>query len=121
KLSFWLLFAMLVSGCAATQMQPVPFALAFEANSGLSAKLSSEGQQQLALSERRALDTSGSADVVVWNVASDESGTVTVSQPFQVGTRECRRLTHAIVRSGQNLSVVATACRSGGGSWSYLS
>ena len=74
-------------------------------------------------SEYRALEFTPPGDIVSWQARDGGlSGEVVPSQPYRVGSQDCRQYTHTIVRgSGAPNIVRGTACRNPDGSWSLLS
>ena len=74
-------------------------------------------------SEYRALEYTAPGDLVTWQGRSDGlAGQVVASQPYRVGSQDCRQYSHTISSSGSAPAVVrGTACRNADGSWSLLS
>lgn len=72
-------------------------------------------------SEYRALEFTAPGDRVTWRTGV-LSGEVIPSQPYRVGSQDCRQYSHAIATSGGAPAIVrGTACRNADGSWSLLS
>lgn len=75
-------------------------------------------------SEYRALEFTPPGDIVNWQGRSgDLTGQVVPSQPYRVGSQDCRQYTHTInvPDASAPLVVRGTACRNPDGSWSLLS
>ena len=75
-------------------------------------------------SEYRALEYTPPGDVVSWQGRDGAvSGQVVASQPYRVGSQDCRQYTQAVSAGGTAAPVTArgTACRNPDGSWELLS
>lgn len=74
-------------------------------------------------SEYRALEYTAPGDLVTWQGrAGSLGGQVVASQPYRVGSQDCRQYAHTIsASSGAPAVVRGTACRNEDGSWSLLS
>ena len=71
--------------------------------------------------EYRALESTPAGEVLSWHdERSGISGTVLVSQPYRVGSQDCRSYTHRVSASAGERSVRGTACRNPDGSWTLL-
>ncbi|MEM0899608.1 MAG: hypothetical protein AAGI92_06610 [Pseudomonadota bacterium] len=86
--------------------------------------LLSEQDRLIALSaEYRALEYTAPAQPVFWQSADGRlTGTVTPSQPYRVGSQDCRQYSLILVGDGPAQQTAAgTACRNTDGSWSLIS
>lgn len=73
-------------------------------------------------SEYRALEYTAPAQPVYWQSENGRlSGSVIPSQPYRVGSQDCRQYAHLITVNGTTLEQNGTACRNQDGSWSLLS
>ena len=75
-------------------------------------------------SEYRALEYTPPGDVVSWRGRDGGvSGQVVASQPYRVGSQDCRQYTQAVMAGAADAPVTArgTACRNPDGSWELLS
>ncbi|MEO0544370.1 MAG: hypothetical protein AAFY99_11175 [Pseudomonadota bacterium] len=89
----------------------------------------SQGDQRQALaSEYRALEYAAPGESVTWKSSAGVfAGFVSASQPYRVGSQDCRQYTlrifNAQAASNQTprASARGTACRNANGSWSLLS
>ncbi len=71
--------------------------------------------------EYRALEYTPAGQAVAWKSDSrDLIGEVTASQPYRVGSQDCRPYRHTVTNEGATKSVRGTACRSPDGSWTPL-
>lgn len=71
--------------------------------------------------EYRALEYTPSGRPVSWKGArADVYGEVTGSQPYRVGSQDCRQYTHTIYVGGQPRTARGSACRNADGSWTPL-
>jgi surface antigen len=83
--------------------------------SGLSA-----GDRELALqAEYRALEYTPAGKPVDWK-GSRGAGAVTASQPYRVGSQDCRQYIQTVTVGAQSQSARGTACRNPDGSWTPL-
>ncbi|MEQ8402874.1 MAG: hypothetical protein RIB53_08365 [Roseitalea porphyridii] len=75
-------------------------------------------------SEYRALEFTPPGDIVSWQARNGGlTGQVVPSQPYRVGSQDCRQYTHTISAEAASAPIVVrgTACRNPDGSWSLLS
>lgn len=81
-----------------------------------------ERDRLLALeAEYRALEYSQAGQAVAWESNNgDLSGEVVASQPYRVGSQDCRQYTHTVSSAGQSRSLRGAACRNEDGSWTPL-
>lgn len=80
----------------------------------------SKGQMQRALeTEYRALEAGEGGQSIPWEEGS-ASGTVIAASPYQVGTQNCRQLSHSILVNGKTYQARGAACRNEDGTWSPL-
>ena len=102
------------SGNRGVETKPLPRAsLLAQAQPKAVAALPVEALEKILVSEKTVLDFAGAGMPDVWT-AGALRGSVTASQPFRVGGRDCRRLDHSIV--GPNPTEAAfVACRLAGG------
>jgi len=71
--------------------------------------------------EYKALEYTPAGQPVAWKGESGEpSGEVVASQPYRVGSQDCRQYAHKVVSAGQSRSMRGTACRNKDGSWTPL-
>jgi surface antigen len=71
--------------------------------------------------EYKALEHTPNGQIVTWR--SDSSaryGEVVASQPYRVGSQDCRQYAHTVYASGQSKATRGTACRNPDGSWTPL-
>lgn len=81
----------------------------------------SRGDRQLALqNEYRALEYTAPGEAVLWQGKSI-NGRIVPSQPYRVGSQDCRQYEHTIVDRSAESTVRGTACRNENGSWTLLS
>ncbi len=79
------------------------------------------GDKSIALqNEYLALEYTAPGEAVLWQ-GKTLSGRIVPSQPYRVGSQDCRQYEHTVVDRGVESSVKGTACRNEGGSWSLLS
>lgn len=72
-------------------------------------------------SEYRALEYTAPSQPVYWQSQSGNvTGTVIPSQPYRVGSQDCRQYTHLVTAGGGTAEHAGTACRNTDGSWSLL-
>lgn len=130
-----------VAGCqtagglvsVAQPANPGDAALIAALNGGLIGKISAvslEGgsQRQALASEYRALEYAAPGDLVTWQLPTRSlAGQVVASQPYRVGSQDCRQYTHQVFNTAvsptasQPATARGTACRNPDGSWSLLS
>lgn len=71
-------------------------------------------------SEYRALEYTAPGDLVTWK-GRGAAGQVIPSQPYRVGSQDCRQYTHTVVASARAPETIrGTACRNADGSWELL-
>lgn len=147
KTLFLIVPTLLVSLSACTTMQPPGAALAVAPRPVAPASAAAAGQQALLaamqggligrvtideLSERnrstglqaeyRALEYTPPGESVIWDdQQSGATGTVIASQPYRVGSQDCRQLEHTVTRGRSQQSERGTACRNPDGSWTIVS
>lgn len=81
----------------------------------------SRGDRQLALqNEYRALEYTAPGEAVLWQGKSI-NGRIVPSQPYRVGSQDCRQYEHTIADRSTESTVRGTACRNENGSWTLLS
>lgn len=96
--------------------------LAFQADETFGRALSRRDWRRLARAELKALDFVAGGQSAAWGQSNGRArGTVEVSQPFSIASRECRRFRHAMTVAGKSDSVTGVACRSGKGPWTLVS
>ena len=72
--------------------------------------------------EYRTLEYTAPGDLVTWQGSGGSiAGDVVASQPYRVGTQDCRQYTHTIRAGGEPAVIRGTACRNPDGSWTLLS
>ena len=73
-------------------------------------------------SEYRALEFTAPGDLVTWQGRGGLGGQVVASQPYRVGSQDCRQYAHTVNTGGGAPAVISgTACRNPDGSWTLLS
>ncbi len=93
---------------------------------GLFGRMDSEpmkrADRMLALeAEYKALEHTPAGQSVPWKSERSELvGEVIASQPYRVGSQDCRPYRHTITNNGQIRSARGTACRNSDGSWTLL-
>ena len=81
-------------------------------------KLSRKDKTRALLAEYRALENSTTGQSTYWeNPNGKLSGIVTPSQPYQVGSRNCRQYNHKALINGENINASGAACRTADGRW----
>lgn len=130
--------AFLLSGCLSTTgldapvvavappaAQPTPVNLLAPLRGGL---VSRSGVQNLSRTDRvaaleseyRALEYTAPGDLVTWN-GRGVAGQVVPSQPYRVGSQDCRQYALTVVATARAPETVrGTACRNADGSWELL-
>ena len=83
------------------------------------ADLSDNDQKRALEAEYRTLEAAPSGQPVIWR-GDDANGEVIAAAPFQVGTQNCRQISHRIIADGQQFQGRGSACRNDDGSWSLL-
>lgn len=87
----------------------------------LTSKGIARGDKAIALQkEYLALEYTAPGEAVIWQ-GKAISGSIVPSQPYRVGSQDCRQYEHTVVEGGVESSAKGTACRNEGGSWSLLS
>lgn len=72
--------------------------------------------------EYRALEYTAPAQPVYWSSQDQRvQATVIPSQPYRVGTQDCRQYTLAVQTSRETMQTNGIACRNENGSWSLVS
>ncbi|MEX0345032.1 MAG: hypothetical protein AB3N20_08930 [Rhizobiaceae bacterium] len=131
-------FAVLLSSCASSGslavrsvtdgnvVQATKSSIIAALDGGLFGRLEGESvrrsDRMLALeAEYRALEYTPAGQPVTWKSDSrDLTGEVVASQPYRVGSQDCRPYRHTVSSDGASQSVRGTACRSPDGSWTPL-
>lgn len=81
-------------------------------------KLSQKDKTRAILAEYRALELSATGQGVSWaSTETENSGTVTAAQPFQVGAENCRQYSHKAVIDNEMIEASGAACRRPNGKW----
>lgn len=133
------LFSLLVTGCTTTGFGPsprtasitstqgvaAPSGLVAALDGGLIARIDglnpSKGDLNAALQgEYRALEYTAPGEAVSWQ-SRQLQGKITPSQPYRVGSQDCRQYMQTVTKSGAEFTAKGTACRNEDGSWSLLS
>lgn len=71
--------------------------------------------------EYEALEYTPAGQAVAWGRAGGRfSGEVVASQPYRVGSQDCRQYTHTVVAEGTPVTSRGAACRNPDGSWTPL-
>jgi surface antigen len=71
--------------------------------------------------EYKALEHTPNGQIVTWRAdGSARYGEVVASQPYRVGSQDCRQYAHTVYGGGQSKSARGTACRNSNGSWTPL-
>ncbi|MEO1748219.1 MAG: hypothetical protein AAFR27_06285 [Pseudomonadota bacterium] len=93
-----------------------------------SVALSSADQRQALVAEYRALETAAPGALVSWQADNQAlAGQVSASQPYRVGSQDCRQYSHRVfttqvgASASSPASAQGTACRNPDGSWTLLS
>ncbi len=72
--------------------------------------------------EYRALEHTPAGESVAWDTGGrGYNGEVEASQPYRVGSQDCRQYTRKAFAEGAPVETRGTACRNGDGSWTPLS
>lgn len=81
-------------------------------------KFSRKDKTRALLAEYRALENSATGQSTYWeNPNGKLSGIVTPSQPYQVGSRNCRQYNHKARINDQDIEASGAACRTADGRW----
>lgn len=71
--------------------------------------------------EYQALEYTPAGQKVGWGKTGNRlAGEVVASQPYRVGSQNCRQYTHTVLDAGSQLASRGTACRNADGSWTPL-
>lgn len=71
--------------------------------------------------EYEALEYTPAGQSVAWGRSGGRfSGEVVPSQPYRVGSQDCRQYTHTVVAEGTPVTSRGAACRNSDGSWTPL-
>jgi surface antigen len=71
--------------------------------------------------EYQALEYTPAGQAVAWGRSGGRfSGEVVASQPYRVGSQDCRQYTHSIIAEGTPVTSRGAACRNSDGSWTPL-
>lgn len=71
--------------------------------------------------EYEALEYTPAGQSVAWGRSGGRfSGEVVPSQPYRVGSQDCRQYTHTVVAEGAPVTSRGAACRNADGSWTPL-
>jgi len=71
--------------------------------------------------EYQALEYTPAGERVAWGESGDPyTGDVVASQPYRVGSQNCRQYTHTVYGGSAPLVGRGTACRNSDGSWTPL-
>lgn len=71
--------------------------------------------------EYEALEYTPAGQKVTWGKPGDRfSGEVSPSQPYRVGSQDCRQYSHVVYSGGTAATGRGTACRNADGSWTPL-
>ncbi|OLP54990.1 hypothetical protein BJF92_13995 [Rhizobium rhizosphaerae] len=82
-------------------------------------KLSTADHQRALTAEYRALEGTPSGQEVEWE-GKGASGTIVAAAPYQVGSQNCRQLTHTVTIDDREQVARGVACRNGDGTWTPL-
>ena len=81
----------------------------------------SDGERYNGLvAEYRALEYGQGGQVIPWVGRAENKGEVVASQPYRVGSQDCRQYTQTVYAGGPARSAKGTACRNPSGSWTPL-
>ncbi|MEM9999572.1 MAG: hypothetical protein AAF940_01710 [Pseudomonadota bacterium] len=129
---------LLVSACQTTSLIAGPPSLATEGrliaalDGGLIGQISAlslapADTRQALSSEYRALEYAAPGELVTWQSGQQAlAGQVTASQPYRVGSQDCRQFSHRVFNTtpgadgSQPATARGTACRNEDGSWTLL-
>lgn len=81
--------------------------------------LSNADRRKALEAEYRALEYGQGGQAVAWK-GDGRSGEVVASQPYRVGSQDCRQYSQTVFTSGTPLIARGTACRNADGSWTPL-
>lgn len=71
--------------------------------------------------EYQALEYTPAGEKVAWGKPGQPlTGDVVASQPYRVGSQDCRQYTHTVYADGAPVTGRGTACRNTDGSWTPL-
>lgn len=87
----------------------------------IAARMSAGTRNAALQAEYEALEYKPAGEKVSWGKAGDRfQGEVAASQPYRVGSQNCRQYTHTIVENGVSGTSRGTACREADGRWTPL-
>jgi surface antigen len=87
----------------------------------LQADLDASTRKRALEAEYKALEHTPAGQAVSWkNQGRGLRGEVVASQPYRVGSQDCRQYTHTVYASGAPVAGRGTACRNIDGSWTPL-
>jgi surface antigen len=87
----------------------------------ISARMDSGVRSKALQAEYQALEYTPAGQKVTWGKSGDRfNGEVVASQPYRVGSQDCRPYTHTITADGVSEKTRGTACRNPDGSWTPL-
>lgn len=93
-------------------------ALVFQNNDMFAKFLGAEDRKRLMAAELRALDYGQAREPIPWTSKNGKiDGTVVAYQLYRVGTLNCRRFEHTVLRRGETSASQATACKGADGGW----
>lgn len=132
-----LFYFMLLSACTSAGLEtPAPSQIATDSNiastnllqalnGGLVSRIESSSLSRADMSvalqnEYKALEYTAPGEAVLWQ-GRVLSGSIVPSQPYRVGSQDCRQYEHSVTERGISKTVRGTACRNEDGSWSLLS
>ncbi|WP_421852435.1 hypothetical protein [Oricola sp.] len=88
---------------------------------GVGETLTTEEMSAALRAEYRALEHTPAGEPVAWQAdGRDFRGQVVASQPYRVGSQDCRQYRHTVVAEGLPVENRGTACRNKDGSWTPL-
>lgn len=113
-----LVFSLALAGCVTTGT-PARLAALSEsiAASPAGQSLDRAALLKAASAEASALERTPTGGTSDWKTGKRASGTVSPGTPYEVSGRFCRRLTHRITATGNQLTRIVTACREEDGVW----
>ncbi|OLP61919.1 hypothetical protein BJF93_19465 [Xaviernesmea oryzae] len=82
-------------------------------------KLSTADHQRALAAEYRALEIAPSGQEVEWQ-GKGVTGSIVAAAPYQVGSQNCRQLSHTVTFNGQEQVARGVACRNSDGTWTPL-
>lgn len=88
---------------------------------GVQQQLSLDARHKALEAEYRALERTPAGQAVTWGRSGQRfRGEVVASQPYRVGSQDCRQYTHTVYAEGTPLENRGAACRNPNGSWTPL-